>query len=108
RGRRLHPRRAVEAPALAELDYGSGDAGDSDRYERFDSLFGPRRSDFGPTGIYGPLGRDNVISAGLRVSVKASERFDAHLSWRANALASLTDSFARTGVRDPDGQSGRF
>src|SRR5690606_19109931 len=45
----------------AELDYGSGDAGDSDRYERFDSLFGPRRSDFGPTGIYGPLGRDNVI-----------------------------------------------
>ena len=93
----------------AELDYASGDAGSTHgRNERFDSLFGPRRADFGPTNLYGPLGRENIISAGLRLGVEPDPRLDGYVSFRANWLASRTDTFARTGVRDPAGQSGRF
>ena len=93
----------------AELDYASGDAASTPgRNERFDSLFGPRRADFGPTNLYGPLGRENIISAGLRAGAEPAPRLDGYVSFRANWLASTTDTFARTGVRDPDGQSGRF
>jgi hypothetical protein len=92
----------------AEFDYGSGDDPSTNRYERFDSLFGPRHTEFGPTGIYGPLGRDNNVSAGLRVGAKPHPRLDGYVSWRANWLADARDVFARTGVRDDSGQSGTF
>lgn len=92
-----------------ELDYASGDDPlTSGRYERFDSLFGPRRADFGPTGIYGLLGRANVVSAGARIGVKPHARLDAELSWRANWLANSRDEFATAAVRDPSGRSGSF
>jgi hypothetical protein len=92
----------------AELDYASGDDPFTERYERFDSLFGPRRIEFGATDIYGPLGRENIISAGLRVGAKPHPLLDGYVSWRANWLADDRDLFARTGVRDDSGQSGRF
>ncbi len=93
----------------AELDYASGDdASTTGRYERFDSLFGPRRAEFGPTDIYGPLGRENILSAGLRVGAKPHPLLDGYVSWRANWLADARDVFARTGVRDESGQSGQF
>ena len=92
----------------AEFDHASGDDPSTQRYERFDSLFGPRRSEFGPTDIYGPLGRENIISAGLRIGAKPHPLLDGYVSWRANWLADDRDSFARTGVRDESGQSGRF
>lgn len=93
----------------AELDYASGDDPASvDSYERFDSLFGPRRADFGPTDIYGPFGRENIVSAGLRAGAKPHRLLDGYISWRANWLANDRDMFARTGVRDASGQSGTF
>lgn len=92
----------------AELDYASGDDPTTERYERFDGLFGPRRTDFGPTDIYGPLGRENIISAGLRLGAKPHRLLDGFVSWRANWLEDKRDQFARTGLRDVDGQSGRF
>src|SRR5690606_39633511 len=89
--------------------YASGDdPATIDRYERFDSLFGPRRAEFGPTDIYGPLGRENIVSAGLRASAKPHPLLDGYISWRANWLADDRDVFARTGVRDTEGQSGTF
>jgi hypothetical protein len=93
----------------AELDYASGDdPATPGRYERFDTLFGPRRTDFGPTDIYGPLGRENIISAGVRAGLRPGPRVDGYLSWRANWLANTGDFFARTGLRDPNSQSGQF
>ncbi|MGB8328896.1 MAG: alginate export family protein [Polyangiales bacterium] len=93
----------------AELDYASGERNaDDGRWGRFNTLFGPRRADFGPTGEFGLLGRENIISQGLRFVVKPIARFDAFVSDRANFLDSRTDVFARSGVEDPTGQSGRF
>ncbi|MBU1189786.1 MAG: alginate export family protein [Gammaproteobacteria bacterium] len=93
----------------AELDYASGEESTSDDdANRFDSLFGPRRTEFGPTGIYGILGRENIISSGLRLRFKPDSRLDGYISWRANWLDEKTDFFARSGVRDPLGQSGSF
>lgn len=92
----------------AEFDHASGDDPTTGRYERFDSLFGPRRTEFGPTDIYGPLGRENIISAGLRFGAKPHPLLDGYVSWRANWLANARDVFARTGVRDEGGQSGTF
>ena len=77
-------------------------------YGRFDNLYGPRRSDWGPTAIYGPFGRSNIRSPGVRLDVKPSKRLDAFVGYRAAWLDSATDSFAFTGVKDASGASGKF
>ncbi|MCP9222365.1 alginate export family protein [Erythrobacter sp. LQ02-29] len=90
-----------------EYDFASGDGSGRD-YGRFDSLYGPRRSDFGPTGIYGPLGRSNIHAPGVRLEAAPSRLLDGFVSYRALWLDSASDSFANTGVRDPSGRAGRF
>src|SRR3546814_4960554 len=73
-----------------EYDLASGDKRGRN-YGRFDSLYGPRRSDFGPTGIYGPLGRNNISSPGVRLEVKPDKRWDGFLrsEEHTSALQSL-------------------
>jgi hypothetical protein len=96
------------SPRLAlELDGASGD-GPGDGFGRFDSLYGPRRPDWGPTGIYGPLGRSNILSPGLRLEIKPDSRWDGFVFYRALWLEEESDSFAFTGVRDPAGANGSF
>ena len=96
------------APRLSvEYDQASGDR-PGGGYGRFDSLYGPRRPDWGPTGIYGPLGRANIRSPGLRLEVRPGARWDGMVAWRAAWLDSRTDAFGFTGVRDPAGAAGRF
>jgi hypothetical protein len=91
----------------AEIDYASGDD-DGERYGRFDTLFGMRRADFGPSGIYAAIGRTNIITPAVRLEVEPSERLDAFVAYRAMWLASKSDSFSTTGVRDAAGRSGSF
>ena len=91
-----------------EYDYGSGDANPVDgKWNRFDGLFGHRRVELGPTSIYSALGRENVDTVGVRVSVAPSARTDAFAVYRVVRLAAAADAFASTGVRDPTGHSGR-
>lgn len=90
-----------------EYDRASGD-GPGEAYGRFDSLYGPRRSDWGPSSIYGPLGRSNISSPGIRLEVSPDKRWDGFVMYRAAWLESATDSFASTGVRDRNGASGKF
>ncbi|HEX8639762.1 MAG TPA: alginate export family protein [Allosphingosinicella sp.] len=91
----------------AEFDLATGDRPGGD-YARFDQLFGPRRPDWGPGGIYGPFGRANIISPGVRLEVTPSDRWDGFVGYRAAWLEAREDSFASTGVRDPAGSAGRF
>lgn len=96
------------APRLSlEYDQASGDEAGGG-YGRFDPLYGPRRPDWGPTGIYGPLGRANIRSPGARLEVKPDSRWDGFVAYRAAWLDSRTDAFAFSGVRDPAGSAGRF
>jgi hypothetical protein len=91
-----------------EYDYGSGDDEPDDaRWNRFDGLFGNRRVELGPTGIYGALGRENIDTLGLRLSITPGPRTDAFAVYRVLRLAAETDAFASTGVRDRSGRAGR-
>lgn len=92
----------------ASVDLASGDHVGSASYNRFDNLFGARRPDFGPTSLYGLLGPANIVSPGVRLELRPKARWDAMLAGRAAWLESATDSFASSGVRDPNGGSGRF
>jgi hypothetical protein len=92
----------------AMFDYASGDGREPGTWGRFDTLFGARRADFGPVALYGPVGRANLISPGLRLEAKPSKRLDFMTSLRGLWLAQATDSFGSTGVRDRNGASGRF
>lgn len=88
-------------------DLATGD-GKGAKYTRFDTLFGARRSDFGPTSIYGALGRANISSPGMSIEASPTARWNAMVAGRLAWLDSASDSFASTGVRDATGTSGRF
>lgn len=90
-----------------EFDYASGDDRKT-KYTRFDTLFGMRRSDLAPAGLYNAVGRANLITPGIRAEVTPSKRIDAFVAYRPLWAASLFDSFSTTGVRDATGNSGRF
>ena len=94
-------------PRIALLfDYASGDSGKG-RYGRFDSLFGARVREFGPTSFYGPVGRSNLISPAIRIEAVPEKAWDVVATARLLRLDSATDSFANSGVRDRNGDAGR-
>nr|WP_278254262.1 alginate export family protein [Sphingobium sp. BYY-5] len=98
---------ALKARLSAEFDYASGDR-PGGRYGRFDTLFGMRRADFVPAGIFAQTGRANILTPGLRIEMAPGKRLDLFGSWHPMWLASRTDAFSTSGVRDATGRSGRF
>ena len=92
--------------ALA-YDLASGD-GRGKRFTRFDTLFGARVFEFGPSSLYGPIGRANLSSGEVRLEVKPSKRWDGYVATRGLWLHSATDSFSSTGLRDVTGRSGHY
>lgn len=100
-------------PALPHLellfDWASGDADPTDgRNGRFDTLFGARRFDFGPTGIYGAFARGNLLSPGAQLDAKPFDVLSGFVSYRAVWLASARDAWTVTGLSDPSAASGSF
>lgn len=91
----------------AEYDRASGD-GPGRSFGRFDTLFGMRRADLAPSGIYNSIGRANISTPGVRIEAAPGKRLDMFAVYRAMWLADRTDSFSTTGVRDATGQSGSF
>lgn len=89
-------------------DHASGDRNGDGRFSRFDTLFGARRFEYGPTGLYGPVQRANLISPSIRAEIAPSKVWDAFIAYRPLWLASATDTFAATLVRDRTGRSGTF
>lgn len=90
-----------------EYDYASGDR-PGGKYGRFDTLFGMRRADLAPAGIYNAIGRANISTPGIRAEITPGKRFDAFAVYRPMWLAERTDAFSTTGIRDPSGDSGNF
>jgi len=90
-------------------DYASGDDDPADgESNRFNTLFGARRFDFGPTGIYGAFARTNILSPGVKWDFKPNKNQGASIAYRAVWLDSATDSQSGSGLRDPSGNSGSF
>jgi len=77
-------------------------------YTRFDTLFGSRVFEYGPTSLYGAVQRANLLSFDVQAQVKPDARTDAYVAVRPLWLASRTDIFSVTGVRDATGRSGRY
>ncbi|NNL64871.1 MAG: alginate export family protein, partial [Myxococcales bacterium] len=98
------------SPRVAlQYDHASGDEDPNDRKnERFDTLFGSRRFDFGPTSIYGAFARGNLSTPGLRIQVKPGDRTTSFVALRGFWLAERRDAWTTSGVRDPAGRSGRY
>ena len=90
-----------------EFDRASGDRRGG-RYGRFDTLYGMRRADFAPSGIYAAIGRANIVTPGVRLEAAPSARLDGFAVYRAMWLAADEDGFSTTGVRDASGGSGAF
>ena len=98
------------SPRVAlQFDHASGDEDPDDGDdERFDTLYGARRFDFGPTSLYGPFARANLTTPGLRVQAKPRVGVSSFVAVRGFWLASDRDAWTPAGVRDPAGDSGRY
>jgi hypothetical protein len=90
-----------------EYDRASGD-GPGSSFGRFDTLFGMRRPEFAPSGLYSSIGRANISTPGVRVEAVPSKRIDWMVTYKAMWLADRHDAFSTTGVRDASGRSGSF
>ncbi len=97
-------------PRLEVLfDYASGDDDPTDGdVNRFDTLFGARRFEFGPTGIFGAFARSNILSPGLRLTMKPTQSTRFMITDRAWYLASDQDAWTTSGLVDPAGDSGDY
>jgi len=92
---------------VAHYDYASGDRRPGDTQdEGFDSLFGVRRGDYGPTGTFGPFFRTNINSPGWRVIVTPAEGWTVQLKHRVWYLAQSRDFFGSSGLQDTTGRAG--
>ena len=92
---------------LFHFDYASGDhkPGDSQN-DGFDTLFGARRFEYGPTGIWGPHSRTNLISPGWRLIVTPAPNVIMQVKHRVWYLAQDRDFFGASGLRDTTGNAG--
>lgn len=94
---------------IAQYDFASGDDNPNDGDNgRFDTLFGARRFDFGPTSIYGPFARSNISSPGLRLQLQPLRAVTSFLAYRAFWLASDRDAWTTSRVRDASGSTDSF
>lgn len=88
-------------------DFASGDENPNDRENgRFDTLFGARRFEFGPTGIYGAIARANLNSPEYNASIRPWRGVDLSVSHRFVWLAEARDAWTASGLRDASGRSG--
>ncbi|OGT70296.1 MAG: hypothetical protein A3H44_01285 [Gammaproteobacteria bacterium RIFCSPLOWO2_02_FULL_57_10] len=91
-----------------QLDHASGDEDPTDGDNgRFDTLYGDRRFDFGPTSTYGPFSRSNLVSLGYRITATPMTGVRLMMAHREFRLAESRDQWVGTGLRDSSGSSGR-
>jgi len=99
--------RAMKPRVSLRYDWVSGDK-PGQTFERFDTLYGMRRAEIAPSGLYNAVGRANLSSPAVRLEWLPTPLTDAFISYRPLWLASRTDSFSTSSVRDASGRSGAF
>jgi len=92
-----------------EYDYASGDKNPNDgKDQRFDTLYGARRFDYGPTGIYGAFARSNINTPGYRLAFSPLPDVQTFISHRFFWLAQSKDAWTTANLQDRTGHSGDF
>ena len=92
---------------LFQYSYTSGDRDPyDDRSGRFDGLFGSRRFEVAPTGIYVLFSRGNLNAPGYRVVLKPARSLELTFIHRDYRLAQSRDQWVGVGRRDLTGRSG--
>ena len=92
---------------LAQYAYASGTrtpGGSQDG--NFDPLFGARRFDLNPTGIWGPVFRSNTSAPGWRLILQPNGNLLLTVKQRFWYLAEASAAFVGSGLQDPTGGSG--
>lgn len=74
----------------------------------FDTLFGARRFDFGPTGIFDPVARNNINAPGTRLLLIPHRNLTTFLAYRAWWMADSKALSQPARLIDPTGTSGDF
>jgi hypothetical protein len=98
---------ALWSPRLiGQFDYASGDDSNDGDNNRFDTLFGARRFDYGPTSSYGAFARSNLQSPGLRLVLKPRKDVSAMFSLRGFWRASKDDAWTTSGISGDDSYIG--
>jgi hypothetical protein len=88
-------------------DYASGDRSNTDgKNNRFDTLYGARRWEYGPTGIWGAVARANLDSPELRLLLQPASDVNFMVAVRGVWLAEERDAWTAGGLRDATGASG--
>jgi alginate export protein len=103
---------AFDAPwspnLVFQYDLASGDEDPNDAtIERFNTLFGARRFDFGPTDIYGAFARSNIDAPGMRLTFRPKPRWQCMLHYADFRLAEARDGWIGAGWRDTSGAAGK-
>jgi len=94
---------------MLQYDYASGDADPNDNQNnRFETLYGARRFEFGPTSIWGAFARANINSPGVRLKFKPHKTVTGFIAHRAYWLAQSKDSWTGAKIRDVTGSSGSY
>ena len=94
---------------VAQYDYASGTADPNGNFDQtFDTLFGARRFEYNPTGLFGPFFRSNINSPGIRTYLTPFPQGKLMLKYRAWWLAQGRDAWIGSGLQDPTGQAGTF
>lgn len=106
-GYRFPGEKKTQVEALFDYASGDDDPGDGEN-NRFDTLYGARRFEFGPTGIFGAFARANIFSPGVRVKFDASPETQVMLAHRLHYLASDRDAWTTSGLVDPTGATDDF
>jgi hypothetical protein len=95
------------AGAFSDHARGDRDPGDAGR-GTFDTLFGARRFEFGPSGVYGLTMRSNLRSPGVAVSIRPTAAAEFSVQYRGLWLDQARDRWRSSNLRDESGAAGRF
>ncbi|MDD1650406.1 MAG: alginate export family protein, partial [Methylococcaceae bacterium] len=94
-----------EPRVLFQYDYASGGQTATTSHS-FDSLYGARRFELGPTGIWGPFARNNINAPGTRLFVIPHRDVTAFMAYRAWWMADAKALWQPARLIDPSGQAG--
>ncbi|MDN5870987.1 MAG: hypothetical protein L0H73_09770, partial [Nitrococcus sp.] len=74
-------------------------------YGRFNTLQGARVREFGPTGLFGILARENIITPGIRIEFKKKNLVDGRIVYKPAWVAEKNDDTPGDGGFTPNNGS---